>query len=310
MQTNTSLKTGAAFFSSLFGSCALVLIFVIAFSSCIKDPVGGGGTGGGGGSSLPQRIILDTAYGSDPNQKMDIYLPAGRTTATKVVIYIHGGGWEGGSKSDPEYQQHKEFLRQKWPDAAVATINYRLTSNPAVHYTQIMSDITSAVNLMVNNKANFVISDTLTMVGASAGAHLAMLYTYKYNANNYVKAVADFFGPAKLSDWSWYNSFNPWVGKAVKDVLIQFNGAPWDVPLYDSNSPYSVATAQSKPTIIFHGTLDVIVPLYQSQWMRAQLNTLGVPNEYHEYFDGHGFNYSNTDDAMNKTVAFLKAHLR
>ncbi|MFM6926633.1 MAG: hypothetical protein ACKOU7_14090 [Ferruginibacter sp.] len=44
--------------------------------------------------------------------------------------------------------------------------------------------------------------------------------------------------------------------------------------------------------------------------MRAQLNTLGVPNEYHEYFDGHGFNYSNTDDAMNKAVAFLKAHLR
>ena len=307
MQRNTSLKPGAAFLSALF--------FVIVFSSCIKDPAdGGGGTGGGGngggGSALPQRIILDTAYGPDPNQKMDIYLPAGRTTATKVVIYIHGGGWESGSKSDGEYQQHKEMLRQKWPDAAVATINYRLTSNPAIHYTQIMSDVTSAVNLMVNSKANFVVSDTLTMVGASAGAHLAMLYTYKYNTNNYVKAVADFFGPAKLSDWTWYNSFNPWVGKAVKDVLIQFNGAPWDVPLYDSNSPYSVATAQSKPTIIFHGTIDVIVPLYQSQWMRAQLNTLGVPNEYYEYLDGHGFNYSNTNDAMNKTVAFLKAHLR
>lgn len=311
MQTNTSLKKGAAFFGNIFGSCTLVVVFVIAFSSCIKDPVGGGGTGGGGGgSTLPQRIILDTAYGPDPNQKMDIYLPAGRTAATKVVIYIHGGGWESGSKSDGEYQQHKEMLRLKWPDAAVATINYRLTSNPSVHYTQIMADITSAVNLMVNGKTNFVISDTLTMVGASAGAHLAMLYTYKYNSNNYVKAVADFFGPAKLSDWSWYNSFNPWVGKAVKDILIQFNGAPWDVPLYDSNSPYSVATAQSKPTIIFHGTLDVIVPLYQSHWMRAQLNTLGVPNAYYEYFDGHGFNYGNTDDAMNKTVAFLKAHLR
>jgi dipeptidyl aminopeptidase/acylaminoacyl peptidase len=137
-----------------------------------------------------------------------------------------------------------------------------------------------------------------------------MLYTYKYNANNKVRAVADFFGPAKLSDWSWYNSFNPWVGKFVKDILIQFNGAPWDIPLYDSNSPFSVATATSKPTIIFHGTIDVIVPLYQSQWMRGQLNTLGVPNEYYEYLDGHGFNTVNTDDAMNKTVAFLKSHLK
>jgi len=316
MQNSIRLKRQYEF-SLLRGlTFSLTLVLIISLGSCVKDPVGGGGTGGGGtgggGGSNPlaQRIILDTAYGTDPNQKLDIYLPAGRTTATKVVIYIHGGGWESGSKSDPEYQQHKELLRQKWPDAAVATINYRLTSNPAVHYTQIMSDITSAVNLVVNNKANFVISDTLTMVGASAGGHLAMLYTYKYNANNYVKAVADFFGPAKLSDWSWYNSFNPWIGKFVKDILIQFNGAPWDLALYDSNSPFSVATAQSKPTIIFHGTLDVIVPLYQSQWMRGQLNTLGVPNEYYEYLDGHGFNYSNTDDAMNKTVAFLKSHLR
>ncbi|MBL7701919.1 MAG: alpha/beta hydrolase [Ferruginibacter sp.] len=302
MKTNSNLK---AFHLFIF------LFFIVSFSSCIKEPAGGGGggTGGGGGSTLAERIILDTAYGADPKQKMDIYLPAGRTTATKVIILIHGGGWESGDKSEMNY--YKNLLRAKWPDAAIANINYRLTSNPAVHYTQIMNDVTASVNMMVNNKTNFVISDTLTMVGASAGAHLAMLYTYKYNSNNYVKAVADFFGPAKLSDWSWYNSFNPWVGKAVKDVLIQFNGAPWDVPLYDSNSPYSVATAQSKPTIIFHGTIDVIVPLYQSQWLRAQLNTLGVPNEYYEYFlDGHGFNNTNTDDAMNKTVAFLKAHLR
>jgi len=92
--------------------------------------------------------------------------------------------------------------------------------------------------------------------------------------------------------------------------LIPYNCAPWDVALYDSNSPYSVATPQTKPTIIFHGTIDVIVPLYQSQQLRGRLNTLGVPNEYYEYLDGHGFNNSNTDDAMNKTVAFLKSHLR
>jgi acetyl esterase/lipase len=119
---------------------------------------------------------LDTAFGTDPKQKMDIYLPAGRTAATKVIVLIHGGGWESGDKVELNY--YKNLLRLKWPEAAIANINYRLTSNPAIHYTEIMSDITSAVNLMVNNKVNFVVSDTLTMVGASAGGHLAMLYTY------------------------------------------------------------------------------------------------------------------------------------
>lgn len=291
-------------------SC-ISLSLLIVFSSCTKDTLpGGGGTGGGGTGLLPERIILDTAYGSDSYQKMDIYLPAGRTAATKVVIFIHGGGWESGSKSDPEYAQMKNLLRQKWPEAAVATINYRLTSNPAVHYSEIMNDISAAVNLMVTNKTNFAVSDTLVMMGASAGAHLAMLYTYKNNTNNYVRCVGDFFGPAKLSDWSWYNSYNIWVGKAVKDILTQYNNSAWNEPLYDSNSPYSVATAQSKPTIIFHGNLDVIVPLYQSQWLRTRLITLGVANEYYEYFDGHGFNYSNTSDAMEKAVKFFKLHLQ
>jgi acetyl esterase/lipase len=299
MKTNTSLKT------------LLVLLLIVSFSSCIKDPAGGGGTGGGGtggGSTLTERIILDTAYGSDPKQKMDIYLPAGRTTASKVIILIHGGGWEAGDKSEMNY--YKNLLRAKWPDAAIANLNYRLTSTAGIHHTEIMNDIKAGVNMMINNKGSFVVSDTLTMIGASAGAHLAMLYTYAHNTNGYVRAVADFFGPAKLSDWSWYNTFNIFLGKPISTLLTQFNGAPWDVALYDSNSPHSVATAQTKPTIIFHGTIDVIVPLYQSQQLRGRLNTLGVPNEYYEYLDGHGFNNTNTDDAMNKTVAFLKTHLR
>jgi len=321
MITTKNLKTVSAFsiFNSIAGLFSFVLIFIISFSSCVKDPVGGGGTGGGGtggggtgggGGTTPpaERIILDTAFGSATLQKMDIYLPANRTTATKVIVLIHGGGWEAGDKTDMNY--YKNLLRAKWPEAAIANINYRLTSTAGIHHTEIMNDIKSAVNMMVNNKSSFVVSDTLTMVGASAGAHLAMLYTYAHNTNGYVRAVADFFGPAQLTDWSWYNSYNLFMGKYIRDILIPYNGAAWNVPLYDSNSPYSAATAQSKPTIIFHGTIDVIVPLYQSQWMRGRLNTLAVPNEYYEYVDGHGFNNTNTDDAMNKTVTFLKAHLR
>ncbi|MBK7432423.1 MAG: alpha/beta hydrolase [Chitinophagaceae bacterium] len=293
------------FFSGLMAVCLLM-------SSCIKEtPGGGGGTGGGGtgGGTQIERIILDTAYGSDPKQKMDVYLPAGRTTATKLIILIHGGGWEAGDKSDMNY--YKNILRAKWPEAAIANVNYRLASNAAnIHHTQIMGDISSAVNFILNNKTQFVVSDSLLMVGASAGAHLAMLYTYAYNTGNKVRAVADFFGPAVLDDWSWYNSFNIWIGKPIKDLLIQYNNTAWNVPVYQANSPFSTATATSRPTIIFHGTIDVIVPLYQSQWLRGRLNSIGVPNEYYEYLDGHGFNTGNTDDAMNKTVNFFKTHLQ
>jgi len=304
---NTEYSINKIDFSKSIGKVLFVIFSSLLFFNCTKDPVGKGGSKT---IALPERIIQDTSYGTDPKQKMDIFLPAGRTSATKLVIFIHSGGWESGSKSDAEYLQMFNLIKLKWPEAAVATINYRLTSNPTVHYSEIMADISSAVNFLVSNKSSFVISDAICMMGASAGAHLAMLYAYKYNKNNYVKCVADFFGPTKLSDWSWYNTYNIWIGKAVKDILIQLNGSAWNVPFYDSNSPFSVANGQSKPTIIFHGTLDAIVPLYQSQWLRGQLTTLGVANEYYEYFDGHGFNYTNSADAMDKSITFFKRHLQ
>ena len=294
----------------LFLTIKFLFVFIscMVFFSCTKEPVVPKDEGEK--SPLTERYIQDTSYGTDPKQKMDIFLPAGRTSSTKLVVFIHGGGWESGSKSDAEYQQVFNLIKLKWPQAAVANINYRLTSTATVHYSEIMADVSSAVNFLVNNKSKFVTSDTLCMMGASAGAHIAMLYTYKYNTGKYVKCVADFFGPAKLNDWDWYNTYNIWLGKPIKDLLIQFNGATWDVPLYESNSPYSVATALSKPTIIFQGTLDVIVPPYQSQWLKGQLTTLGVVNEYYEYFDGHGFNSTNTADAMDKSIAFFKKHLK
>ncbi len=40
------------------------------------------------------KTMLNAAYGTDPAQKMDIYLPAGRSaTSTKVIVLIHGGGF-------------------------------------------------------------------------------------------------------------------------------------------------------------------------------------------------------------------------
>lgn len=299
---------------------ALLFVFIFFISSCTKENpgggggTGGGGTGGGGGNgNLSERIILDTSYGTDTKQKMDIYLPAGRNSSTKLIVMIHGGAWYGGDKNDYNYM--KNLLRAKWPGVAIANINYRLASNAAnIHHTEIMNDIIAAVNFMANNKTAFAISDTMAMIGESAGGHLALLYTYAFNTNNYVRAVSDMYGPAQINDWSWYNTYNIFLGQSVGDVLTIYTGSPWTTattPLYESVSPIVRVNDQSKPTIIFHGTLDLLVPLYQSQALNAKLNTLAVPHQYHEYFlDGHGFNPTNQNDCANKTVAFFQQYLQ
>jgi dipeptidyl aminopeptidase/acylaminoacyl peptidase len=60
---------------------------------------------------------------------------------------------------------------------------------------------------------------------------------------------------------------------------------------------------------MFHGTLDVIVPIYQSQWMRGKLNNLGVTNEYYEYLAGHGFDNTQNQDVVAKLITFFQTHI-
>ena len=39
--------------------------------------------------------MMNVSYGTNAQQKMDVYLPANRnSTSTKVMIMIHGGGME------------------------------------------------------------------------------------------------------------------------------------------------------------------------------------------------------------------------
>ncbi|QHW01104.1 alpha/beta hydrolase [Spirosoma endbachense] len=285
-----------------------VLVLLSLFSAC--KPVTTTTPATPATSTLPERIMLNTAYGTHVSQKMDLYLPANRTAATKLVVMIHGGAWFGGDKT--EMNSLVAAFRAKWPDCAVANINYRLANNNNAHSEEIMSDIKAAVNFIATNKVSFQISDTMGIIGASAGAQLALLYTYTQNNNDYVQCVADLYAPCVIDDWDWYNSFNAFLGLKIKDVLTQYNGFSWEknVAIYHANSPYTQLNTEDKPTIVFHGTLDVVVPIYQSQWLHAKLIAKKVPNDYYEYLDGHGFSETNNKDCMAKTVAFFQRHMK
>jgi acetyl esterase/lipase len=65
--------------------------------------------------------LTNVAYGSHPRQVLDFY-PAKSDKPTPVVLYIHGGGWQGGDKrTNP-----KGFLGK---GISVVAINYRYVKN-------------------------------------------------------------------------------------------------------------------------------------------------------------------------------------
>ena len=284
---------------------AFIFLFVSATTSCTKESDQGSQNNG----TLRDTTILNVSYGLDTYNLYDLYLPEGRDSNTPVVLIIHGGAWKAGQKED--MNSYIKQLRNSWPEAAVVNMNYRLASNAKnIHHNEMMQDIKSVIDHVLSNKEKYQISSKFGVAGASAGGHLAMIYAYKYDITKNIQCVGNFFGPSNLADWSWYNSNNLFLGANVGDVLSEYVGQPWESTLYQGVSPYWTVTASSQPTIIFHGTLDPIVPVQQSQLLKNKLSSLNVPNEYHEYLAFHGFDATQTTDVIAKMVAFFKKHMK
>ena len=72
---------------------------------------------------------FDISYGNNELQTYDLFLPAGRSSATTdLVLLIHVGSWISGDKSDID--GIVDLLQTTMPDYAIANMNYRLDIDP------------------------------------------------------------------------------------------------------------------------------------------------------------------------------------
>ncbi|HSO78344.1 MAG TPA: alpha/beta hydrolase [Bacteroidales bacterium] len=270
---------------------AILLISVVA---CRKDP-----------PAVVEVVTRDISYGVTAQQKMDVWLPEGRNTAdTKTVIVIHGGGWVQGDKS--EMAQYVDSLRKRMPDYAFVNLNYRLAYNNSVNVFPVQeNDVKAAIEFYLDHAAEYMVSDDLVLLGASAGGHLAMLHAYKNDPAGHVKAVVDFFGPFNLTVmWDY--------GLVHQLILYGATGAfPVDNPaIYSSSSPSSFITTACPPTIAFQGGTDPLVPPAQTTLLISMLDNAGVVNQLVYYpAESHGWIGANLVDTFNKIERFLADHV-
>src|SRR6187549_1188408 len=73
-------------------------------------------------------VHRDLAYGEDPRQKLDIYVPRGLKAPVPVLVFFYGGAWQAGERGD-----YRGF-GQAFASAGIVTVvaDYRLY--PAVKY--------------------------------------------------------------------------------------------------------------------------------------------------------------------------------
>ena len=112
---------------------------------------------------------LDLAYGSDPKQVLDLYLPEGEVSNAPVFLFLHGGGFREGDKA--HYGSVAEPFVNRGVITAVAS--YRLTGSGA-HYPAQSDDAKSTVKWLFENIRQYGGNpENIYVGGHSAGAILS-----------------------------------------------------------------------------------------------------------------------------------------
>jgi acetyl esterase/lipase len=215
----------------------------------------------------------------DWDGKMDLYLPPSESGPSPVMINIHGGGWNKGSK-----ESQTSFTSWFKNGYAVANIGYRLVQiAPA---PAAIEDVRSALIYLIRNAEELNIDvNKIVIMGGSAGGHLALMGGLLeddpiFDNNRMgvkdvkVAAIINKYGITDVWDWGYgtlktSRSATWWLGDRAKDEAFA-----------KSVSPISYVKRTSPPIFIVHGDADPIVPYQQSDRLHEELNAVGVKNIY------------------------------
>lgn len=132
---------------------------------------GGAGAGAGAAAAVSAPAPQTMSYGSDPLQALDLWVPAGAKTAP-LVLFVHGGGWQRGSKETAVGRALPAHLMAQ--GYAFASIDYRLV--PAATVEQQAADVAAALaHVLKRADALGIDRSRVVLTGHSAGAHLVAL---------------------------------------------------------------------------------------------------------------------------------------
>ena len=114
--------------------------------------------------------LLAIPWGAKPRQKLDLLLP--KAQRGPLVVYLHGGFWQFRSSG----KEGGAFLAPEFLERGIASAGVSYELCPAVNMDQVVLQIREAVSWLVRRAPGFGYDiDRLTLVGHSAGAHLAAM---------------------------------------------------------------------------------------------------------------------------------------
>ena len=268
-------------------------------------------------------IYYNLSYGEHERHTIDLCIPK-NTEEAGLVLYIHGGAWIMGDKE--MYRDTIKEISEKF-GVACAAMNYRYICD-TVDINDIMDDVDAAMNrIKATGKRHGVDINRSILTGGSAGANLALLYSYSRVENSAIPPVAVMSdcGPTDLSDDYYFYNSELGKGNAIGDKAFIEQLLSWACGkkiTYETRdeaieeikkvSPLYYVNENTVPTIINHGIVDDIVPFRNAQSLDARLTEYGVEHYFNIYPNSsHGLDKDPecSEKAQQLFYEFIKKYL-
>lgn len=241
------------------------------------------------------QVIKDVAYLEEGRtQTLDMYLPDEPGTKPRpAIVWIHGGGWIGGSnRASRAISMGNTFAEKGYVVVAPA---YLLGTLEKASWPTALHDCKNAVRFLRANAEKYNIDpDRIAVMGGSAGGHLALMVGYTTDipdlepekpypgVSSRVSAVGNFYGITNLDTRQRVDKDGNLTGVPSNGSNRKFLGEEGfkDRALWRYASPTTHVKPGVPPTFVTHGKRDATVNFQQATELVEKLEAAGVPHVF------------------------------
>ncbi len=268
--------------------------------------------------SVERGLVYATVGGptnEDQALGLDLYVPAG-VSKPPLVVWIHGGGWRGGSRKNPK------LIDVTKHGYALASVSYRFTDR-AIFPAQI-HDCKAAIRWLRAHADQYGYdADWIAVAGSSAGGYLALMLGVAGDVPDLegdvgdhgdhastVQAVIDYFGP---SDFVLRGKTQP--ERAYTEASGSFallgglKTGQIEPAMERLASPATYVSRGDPPLLVFQGDVDQVVLPDQSQRIVELYSRAGLPARLITLKGaGHGGSAFFSGEHLQTAIDFLDEH--
>lgn len=315
----------------------VLLYYYLSFFSCINNS----NLKDSKNKNLPVIVTIAEIYqaemyfnlfyaGVSESQKLDLYIPMLGNKPLPLIIWIYGGGFKFGDKSD----RIQHILNAVKRGYAVASVNYRLSTE--AHFPAAINDVKAAIRYLKANAEKYTLNpDAFATWGESAGGNLSVLAALSggdtigkndtlsnINESDRVQASVDWYGPGafeKIDDDFKILGITPKMGMTSHEdsfeslYLGKTLGTSDAVSLEYAANPVNYIDKNDPPVFIQHGSLDENIPYLQSlELSKALAGEIGDDKVQFDLIKDayHGGREFTSEENINRVLDFLDKYIK